>query len=174
MIKISQLVKLNYKPKDVAMFLGVTTRTLQNWDRSGKILFRRDPVSNRRFLTKEDVIQLLIKYNLLIDDSVSERRDVIYARVSSYVQKKCGDLDRQVASIINRVDDLQNLLVFSEVGSALNENRKKLQYLIKMVLNDEVSRLFITHEDRLTNCGFSYIEMLFKIKGVEIIIINMN
>lgn len=36
MVKTSQLLKSNYKPKDIAEFLGVTTRTLQNWDRDGK------------------------------------------------------------------------------------------------------------------------------------------
>ena len=174
MIKASQLVKSKYKPKDVAMLLGVTTRTLQNWDKSGKISFRRDPISDRRFLIKEDVIQLLIKYDLLIDDTIDKRSDVIYVRVSSYEEKKRGDLDRQATFIINRVDDLQNLLVLSEVGSAMSEKRKKLQELINMVLNDKVNRLFITGEDILTDCCFSYIEMLFKLKGVELIIINMT
>lgn len=37
MIKKSQLLKEYYKPKDIAGFLGVTTRTLHNWDREGKI-----------------------------------------------------------------------------------------------------------------------------------------
>ena len=85
-----------YRPKDIAYFLGVTTRTLQNWDAEGKIAFRRDIISNRRYLTKEDVIELLKQHELLWDDTPTYKRDVIYARVSSHDQKNHGDLDRQV------------------------------------------------------------------------------
>lgn len=55
-------------PKDIAQFLGITTRTWQNWDRDGKINFRRDSVSNKRYLTKEDVIEFLQRENLLHDN----------------------------------------------------------------------------------------------------------
>ena len=103
----SQLTKSHYKPKDIAEFLGVTTRTLQNWDKDGKINFRRDPVSDRRFLTKDDTITLLREHNLLYDDATDKRRDVIYARVSSHDQKSHGDLDRQIRFLIDQSDNLQ-------------------------------------------------------------------
>lgn len=174
MIKTSQLLKSNYKPKDVAEFLGVTTRTLQNWDRDGKITFRRDPVSDRRFLTRDDVIKLLSEHDLLFDDTTDKRRDVIYARVSSHDQKKHGDLDRQVQFLIDQNNDLQNVLVLSEVGSGLNDKRKKLQQLLKMVMNDEVNRVFVTYRDRLTRFGFNYLETMFNAKGVEIVIVKQK
>lgn len=174
MVKTSQLLKLNYKPKDVAEFLGVTTRTLQNWDRDGKITFRRDPVSDRRFLTRDDVIKLLSEHDLLFDDTTDKRRDVIYARVSSHDQKKHGDLDRQVQFLIDQNNDLQNVLVLSEVGSGLNDKRKKLQQLLKMVMNDEVNRVFVTYRDRLTRFGFNYLETMFNAKGVEIVIVKQK
>ena len=111
--------------------MGVTTRTLQNWDKDGKIKFRRDLVSNRRFLTKEDTIDLLNEHNLLVDDTSSQKRDVIYARVSSHDQKSHGDLDRQVQFLIGQSVDLQNILVLAEVGSGLNDKRKKTTAIIK-------------------------------------------
>lgn len=172
MIKTSQLIKDTYKPKDIAKFLGVTTRTLQNWDKDDKIHFQRDNVSNRRFMSKADVIKLLDDNGLLFDDAIDKKRDVIYVRVSSNDQKLNGDLDRQVQFLIDSNDDLQNILVLSEVGSGLNDKRKKLQKLIKMVINDEVSRVFITDKDRLTRCGFHYLETVFNLKGVKIIVIN--
>lgn len=174
MIKISQLTKEIYKPKDIAQFLGVTTRTLQNWDNDNKIHFQRDSVSNRRFMSRDDVIKLLDDNGLLFDDTSAKRRDVIYARVSSHDQKAHGDLDRQIQFLIDSNDDLQNLLVLSEVGSGLNDNRKKLQQLLKMVMNDEVNRVFITCRDRLTRLGFNYIETMFNLKGVEIVIVKQQ
>lgn len=174
MVKTSQLIKNHYKPKDIAEFLGVTTRTLQNWDKDGKITFRRDAVSNRRYLTKEDTIELLKQHDLLWDDLSDKRRDVIYARVSSHDQKSHRDLDRQIQFLIDQTDDLQNVLVLSEVGSGLNDKRKKLQQLLKMVMNGEVNRVFITYRDRLTRFGFHYLETMFNKQGVEIIIIKQK
>lgn len=174
MVKLSQLVKTHYRPKDIAYFLGVTTRTLQNWDAEGKIAFRRDIISNRRYLTKEDVIELLKQHELLWDDTPTYKRDVIYARVSSHDQKNHGDLDRQVRFLIDSTTDLNNLLVLSEVGSGLNDKRKKLQLLLKMVMNGEVNRVFITYRDRLTRFGFSYLETMFREQGVEIIVVKQN
>lgn len=174
MVKTSQLLKPNYKPKDIAEFLGVTTRTLQNWDNDGKITFRRDPVSDRRFLTRDDVIELLSEHDLLFDDTTDKRRDVIYARVSSHDQKKHGDLDRQVQFLIDQNDDLQNVLILSEVGSGLNDKRKKLQQLLKMVMNDEVNRVFVTYRDRLTRFGFNYLKTMFNAKGIEIVIVKQK
>lgn len=172
MIKTSQLIKDTYKPKDIAQFLGVTTRTLQNWDKDNKIHFKRDNVSNRRFMLKKDVITLLNNNGLLYDDNIDKKRDVIYVRVSSHDKEAHGDLDRQVQFLINSNDDLQNVLVLSEVGSDLDDKRKKLQQLIKMVMNDEVNRVFITSQDRLAGCGFHYLKTIFNLKDVEIIVIT--
>ena len=81
-------------------------------------------------------------------------------------------MDRQVQFLIDRNDDLQNVLVLSEVGSGLNDKRKKLQQLLKMVMNNEVNRVFITEQDRLAGCGFNYLETVFNLKDVEIVVIN--
>ena len=172
MIKTSQLTKDTYKPKDIAQFLGVTTRTLQNWDKDDKIHFQRDTVSNRRFMSKDDVIKLLDDNGLLFDDTIDKKRDVIYARVFSHDQKAHGDLDRQVQFLIDSNDDLQNVLVLSEVGSSLDDKREKLQQLLKMVMNNEINRVFITDQDRLAGCGFNYLETVFNLKDVKIVLIN--
>lgn len=172
MIRLSELSKEIYKPKDLAQFLGVTTKTLRNWDASGKIHFERDRLSDRRYMTKDVVVELLKENDLLIDDLSNKKRDVIYARVSSHDQKIHGDLDRQIQTIINANDDLQNVLILSEVGSGLNDKRKKLQQLLKMVMNNEVNRVFVTYKDRLTRFGFNYLETIFKLKNVDIIVLN--
>lgn len=125
-------------------------------------------------MSKDDVIKLLDDNGLLFDDTSNKKRDVIYARVSSHDQKSHGDLNRQIQFLIDSNDDLQNLLVLSEVGSSLNDKRKKLQQLIKMVMNDEVNRVFVTYRDRLTRFGFNYLETMFNMKGVEIIVVKQQ
>ena len=47
-------------------------------------------------ILREDIITLLQKKGLIMDETVYQKRDVIYARVSSHEQKKSEDLDRQV------------------------------------------------------------------------------
>ena len=87
---------------------------------------------------------------------------------------KVGDLDRQIQFFIDQSDNLQNVVVLSEVGSGLNDKRKKLQQLLKMVMNDEVNRVFVTDRDRLTRFGFHYLETMFNAKGVEIVIVKQQ
>jgi len=48
-----------YTVKDVADILGVTRRTLFNWEKEGKIPpARREPISNYRIFTEQDIEQL--------------------------------------------------------------------------------------------------------------------
>lgn len=173
MYKDSELTKSTYKLKEIASMLGVTTITLKNWESSGKIEFSRTP-TNIRFLSRDQLINVLDKQGLYFNDTNFTKKDVIYARVSSHDQKTHGDLDRQIQFLINENSDLQNVLVLSEVGSGLNDKRKKLQQLIKMVMNDEVNRVFITYRDRLTRFGFHYLETVFNAKGVEIVVVKQS
>lgn len=53
------MTKRFYKVREVADILGITTRSLYNWERAGKIPKpRRDPMSNYRLYTKEDLQKL--------------------------------------------------------------------------------------------------------------------
>ena len=105
------------------------------------------------------------------DESLS-KRDIIYARVSTYGQQKQGDLDRQVDYILSNRNDLKNVLIFKELRSSLNSKRKKLLKLIDMILNDEVNRIFITYKERLTRFGFEYIETICNHHNVEIVVMQ--
>lgn len=112
---------------------------------------------------------MLDEQGLYYNDSNNQQKDVIYARVSSHDQKKQGVLDRQVSFLVTEIKDLQNVVVLSEVGSGVDDKRKKLQQLIKMVMNGEVNRVFVVDKDKLAQEGFHYLETVFKAKGVEII-----
>jgi DNA-binding transcriptional MerR regulator len=49
------------KPKEVAKMLNVTVNTLQRWDREKKLIAYRNPISNRRYYTQEQISILLNK-----------------------------------------------------------------------------------------------------------------
>lgn len=173
MYRDSELTQSTYKLNQVAKMLSVTPTTLRNWEKVGKVKFDRTP-TNIRFLPRTKLIGLLDEQGLYYNDSNSQQKDVIYACVSSHDQKKHGALDRQVHFLVTETKDLQNVVVLSDVGSSSDDKRKKLQQLIKMVMNDEVKRVFITDRDKLAQEGFRYLETVFNAKCVEIVVVKQN
>ena len=171
MIKISELTKEQYTVGEVAKLLGVHVKTVQVWDRTGVLPFSRTH-TNRRILPKDKIIELLDSRGLLYKDEKDNKRDVIYARVSSHEEMEKGDLDRQVMFLVNSISDLKNPLILSEVGSGLNDKRKKLLQLIEMIFKKEVDRVFVIHRNRLTRFGFHYLEAICKNQGVSIVVIK--
>lgn len=160
-----------YTTGEVADLFQVSTKTIQKWDNKGILKFERSP-TNRRVLPKEILIEYLKSKNMFYEDEILSKRDVIYARVSTYRKQKQGVLDRQVDSILSNRADLKNVLILKEVKSSLDSKRKKLLKLIDMILNDEVNRIFITHKERLTRFGFEYIEAICNHHNVEIVVIQ--
>ena len=160
-----------YTTGEVADLFQVSTKTIQKWDNKGILKFERSP-TNRRVLPKEILIEYLKSKNMFYEDEILSKRDVIYARVSTYRKQKQGVLDRQVDSILSNRADLKNVLILKEVKSSLDSKRKKLLKLIDMILNDEVNRIFITHKERLTRFDFEYIEAICNHHNVEIVVIQ--
>ena len=160
-----------YTTGEVADLFQVSTKTIQKWDNKGILNFERSP-TNRRVLPKETLIEYLKSKNMFYEDESNSKRDVIYARVSSYGQQKQGVLDRQVDYILSNRADLKNVLILKEIGTSLDSKRKKLLKLIDMILNDEVNRIFITQKERLIGFGFEYIEAICDHHDVEIIVIQ--
>lgn len=160
-----------YTTGEVADLFQVSTKTIQKWDNKGVLKFERSP-TNRRVLPKETLIEYLKSKNMFYEDETLSKRDVIYARVSSYEQQKQGELDRQVDYILSTRADLKNVLILKEVKSIFDSKRKKLLKLIDMILKDEVNRIFITHKERLTGFGFEYIEAICNHHDVEIIVMQ--
>ena len=171
MLKQSQLTKNQYTAGEVAKLLGVHIKTVQGWDRDGLITFNRTH-TNRRVINRDELIRLLNDRGMLFNDETTQKIDVIYARVSSHEQKVKGDLDRQVSFLAQEVKDLKNPLVLSEVGSGLNDKRKKLHQLLDMVMQGKVDRVFVTYRDRLTRFGFNYLEKICNYHNTKIIVVK--
>ena len=171
MYKVSDFTKTAYRTGEAAKILGITTRTIQNYDKLGKLKVCRTE-GNRRVIMREDLIKYLDDKGLIYDDTNSKRHDVIYARVSSNEQKQSGDLDRQALYLVENAKDIQNPIILKEVGSGLNDKRKQLQKLLDMISNQEVRNVYITYKDRLTRFGFNYLETMFNACGTSIIVLQ--
>lgn len=172
MVNKSDLIKEWYKPGEIAKILGVTPRTILRYKDSGELVMKLDEEHNRWYMSKDDLISLLRKKNMLIEEEIL-LRPAIYARVSSHDQKKHGDLDRQIEYLEDycKRKGQYDSIIFSDVASGLNTKRSGLNSLINAVSSNKVSVVYITYRDRLTRFGFEYLEKFFKYFGVEIIVV---
>lgn len=171
MIKQSELTKEQYTIGEVAAFLNINVKTIQRWDREGIFKCERTH-TNRRVINRNNLIEVLNDRGMLFNDINNSKVDVIYARVSSNEQKAKGDLDRQVSFLVQSVKDLKNPTILAEVGSGLDDKRKKLDQLLDMVLQDKVDRIFVTSRNRLTRFGFHYLEKVCSYHNVKIIVVK--
>ena len=76
--------------KEAKELLGVSTKTIQNWDKAGTIKVVRTPGGRRRIPLSE--VERIRGESFLSQ----KKKLVIYARVSSNEQKQKGDLERQI------------------------------------------------------------------------------
>ena len=173
MYKYSEFTKRTYKTGEVAKILNLHYQTVIKYDNAGILNFQRNE-NGRRVLFREELLRYLEEKQLLIHDEETQKRDILYCRVSSHEQEKKGDLDRQVVTLMEYAQrfGLQNPLVLKEIGSGLNDKRKELQKLIRMVLQGEVRRVFVTYRDRLTRFGYHYLETICKECQVELHIMS--
>lgn len=153
-----------YRTGEVTKKLGVSTMTVRRWIKAGKI--KAYQVGKEFRIPENEVLRLL---EGKVPDKVA-----IYARVSSRDQKE--DLERQVEYLKNYCSSkgYQVAKILTDISSGLNENRKGLKQLFKLVESGEVTKVVITYKDRLTRFGFKYLEQYFNSHGVEIEVIFDN
>lgn len=171
MIYLNQLNKEIYRPKEVSDMIGMSLRNFQKHMSENKIDTYSLESGHRR-ITKDALIEYLKGLDLLVE--VDSRIDVVYARVSTYSQKERGDLDRQVQYINNEVasKNPKNLRYFSDVASGLNDNRKSLNKLLNLVMDDKVDRIFVLYKDRLTRFGYNYLKLICDKHNTDIVILS--
>lgn len=108
---------------------------------------------------------------ILMPDDVPDRpvNVVCYARVSSSQNKK--NLESQADRLVkfSNAFGLPVSGVVKEIGSGLNDSRKKL---LSLLGDKSVTHIVVEHKDRLTRFGFNYIESWMGERGVKIIVIN--
>jgi putative resolvase len=154
--------------KEASEMLGISTETLRNWERDDKITPTYTTGGHRRFPRIE--IEKLTGTYQEPKTPIQLNRTAIYCRVSSHEQKQKGDLERQVGRMTTEaLKRGYNLIsVIDEVGSGMNDNRKKLQKLFELVESKSIDIVFIEHKDRLSRFCFNYLVSYFNSYGVKI------
>lgn len=155
-----------YKIHEMAEKLGVSVKTLQRWDNTGKLLARRTP-SNQRYYTEDQYLGYMG-----FENEKSHRKMIAYARVSSRNQK--NDLKNQI-DFIRTFANARGVILdecIEDIGSGLDYNRPKWNDLLQAVMRDEIATIYVTYKDRFVRFGFEWFENLCKQHQTEIIVLN--
>ena len=143
-------------PKEACKILGVHIISLRNWDKAGKIECIRTP-GGKRLYNLEKYLKDHNQTEQEPKESTKERRNICYCRVSTRNQK--DDLERQIEYMKTKYPTYE---IIQEIGSGLNMNRRKLQYLIHQAIEGNIQEIIVAHRDRLTRFGFEMIENIVK------------
>ena len=153
-----------------AEVIGVSVGTLRRWELEGKFspCFRTYGHHRRYSLNR-------IKAEIFKESSSAYSKETkptyCYARVSSHEQKL--DLKRQEKRLAHYCEQNKwRYKMISDLGSGLNYQKKGLNKLINLICSSQISRLVLTHKDRLLRFGSPLLFKLCKYFGVEVIIID--
>lgn len=151
------------KCSDVLKILRVTRQTLCHYVKEGKIKVNK-LASGRYDYDKESVFNFLNKE--------SERKNVIYGRVSTSKQKV--DLDNQI-DVLKKFCINSSIIIhdiYKDIGSGINFDRKEFNRLLDDVVSGEISTVYVTYKDRLSRISFNMFKNLFAKFGTNIVVIN--
>lgn len=149
-----------------AQLLGVHEQTLRNWDRRGILVPMRLPSGQRRYRSQD-------LEALLGTGRGGERRCCsVYARVSTKKQEDMGNLERQKERLLAKsaLAGYHVVSVESDVASGLNTKRRGLASLIRTAKEGKIDTVLIEHRGRLAGFGYEYLQQLFDVLGVAVVV----
>lgn len=149
------------KNKDICKLYQVNRFTLHRWVKEGKIKYNILPSGRYDYIAEQ------LKTG-------EPRLQIIYSRVSTSIQKE--NLERQTQRIKDFCSAKGIIVdeVLSDIGSALNYNRKNYIKLLELVINKKVETIIIEYKDRLLRIGFEDFERICGFFGTKIIIIDKS
>lgn len=150
------------KLPDYAKELGISYQTAWRWWKAGKL-----PHPARQ--TESSLVIVDYTPNQPREDS-KEKRLAIYSRVSSAENR--DNLERQAERLIQyaTAKGYKIVIIVKEVGSGLNDNRRKLEQLLEAA---DYNILLVEHKDRLARFGTHYLDVLLRRLGIELEIVNL-
>ena len=145
--------------------LGVTTKTLRNWDDAGKIKTGRTSGNHRRIPIEE--------INRLKGETQDSLRTKTLAYCRCSTKKQEENLERQVGRVLEYCyTNKWDVELYKDIGSGLNENRREFKKLLKRIAEDDVARVVVEYKDRIARYGFDTFVILCNNFGVKVIVLK--
>jgi putative resolvase len=153
-----------------AALLGISVKTLQRWEREGRLVPIARTDTNRRVYTESQIKTFL---GLRVNEQPPQRI-VAYCRVSRAAQKTDLRNQRQILEEFVSASGLANVEFIEEIGGGLNFKRKKFLALMDDIGRHEIKTLVIAHQDRLTRFGFEWFEHYATTHGCALLVLNQQ
>jgi len=159
-----------YSVGEASKLLGVTIKTIREWDRLGKIRTIKTPGGHRR-IPKEEINRITST-----DSHTPYKKVVVYGRVSTSKQADNGNLERQLTRLREYANKKGYEIEeeFSEIDSGINEDRVKLNKMLEFIKKNEIQYIIIEYKDRLAHFGYNYLEKYVNDKNTEIVVLDTN
>jgi len=154
---------------EAAKRLGVTSKTLQRWDREGKLTPDSRSATNRRLYSESQIARFA---GLVSKDEST--RVVVYRRVSSAAQKPDLANQRRALEEFVAAKGLAGAEFIEEIGGGLIFKRKKFLAVMDDISNRQIHTLVLAHRDRLTRFGYEWFEQHSRTHGCDILVLNQD
>ena len=150
------------RAKEVMKILNICRTTLYKYTKDGTL--KSVQLDNGYFNYDEKSV-----YSLLKQD---DRKEVIYARVSTYKQK--NDLVNQINKIQTYCSENNIPIgqIYSEISSGLDLDRTEFSKLLDDIFDYKIKTIYISNRDRLTRLSFRTLEAICKRFNTKIFVIN--
>lgn len=158
------------KTSELARMMGLAPQTIRTYVKNNTIPYHMTP-GGRLYFTEEDV-KTIMNDNQTNDNDDNNTQEKTWAY---YVRSSSGNKsikDSQIKQLNEKYPT--PTYIIQDNASGLNENRKGLQKLYALAENKEITDIAITHKDRLTRFGYSYLEKFFNNNNITIHILNEN
>lgn len=149
---------------EAARRLGVTTQTLRDWDKAGKIKTVRSEGNQRRIPLEEVESRL---------GSLKREVALVYARCST--NKQTENLERQIGRLLEYASDkYRSAELYKDIGSGLNENRRQFKKMLKRLADPDVLCVVVEYRDRLSRYGFETFKGYCESLGVTVDVLQQK
>jgi predicted site-specific integrase-resolvase len=161
-------MKRTLTSREVAHLLGVNIKTVQRWDREGRLKPAGRTATGRRYYTEDQILAFRHERPA----PTGPRKIVAYCRVSSQSQRPDLKNQRLRLEQFCTARGLAPVEFIEEVGGGMNVRRPKFLALMDAVDAGEISPLIVAHKDRLTRWGYEWFERFCQQHGCEMVVLN--
>ena len=158
-----------YTITEVARLLGVKVKTVQRWDREGRLKAAGRTVTDRRYYTEEQIRAFRQEM-----EHHGPRQTVVYCRVSSQSQRPDLKNQRRVLEDFCLARGLVPAEYVEEIGGGMNFHRKKFWAVMDAIEAGTVGTLIIAHQDRLTRFGYEWFARFCQRHACDIVVLNQE
>ena len=151
--------------KEASEYCGLHPNTLRKYIDKGIIKGIR--IGKHRYVDSSELDRLMGRIR-----QTPENTAIIYCRVSK--RKKKDYLENQKKRLIEfcKRRGLEVMEIIEDVASGVNEKRRGLKKLFKLVREGKAKNVVVEYEDRLARFGIEYIKEFLEEHGVNLIVVE--